>query len=307
MSDAVVIARGLTKKFGNTTAVNDLNLTIGAGVIYGFLGPNGCGKTTAMRLMTGLLTPTQGEVEVLGSRLPGNAEPLRRQIGYMTQTFSHYRDLSVYENLGFVANIYGLSRAKARARISELLEEYNLTEQAGQRAGSMSGGQKQRLSLAAAVLHRPKLLFLDEPTSAVDPETRRAFWEKLFDLVDQGASIVVSTHFMDEAERCHRIAILDKGTKRADGEPFQLMKDLGLAVIEIAGDQLRDVKKTLAAAPEVVSAAQVGARLRVLVKDTTPDPVDTVRRLSGLGSAGEVHKTRPNLEDVFVNATRGAP
>ncbi|MEM8633312.1 MAG: ABC transporter ATP-binding protein, partial [Pseudomonadota bacterium] len=198
-------------------------------------------------------------------------------------------------------------RAKARARISELLEEYNLTEQAGQRAGSMSGGQKQRLSLAAAVLHRPKLLFLDEPTSAVDPETRRAFWEKLFDLVDQGASIVVSTHFMDEAERCHRIAILDKGTKRADGEPFQLMKDLGLAVIEIAGDQLRDVKKTLAAAPEVVSAAQVGARLRVLVKDTTPDPVDTVRRLSGLGSAGEVHKTRPNLEDVFVNATRGAP
>ncbi|MEM8631784.1 MAG: ABC transporter ATP-binding protein [Pseudomonadota bacterium] len=148
MSDAVVIARGLTKKFGNTTAVNDLNLTIGAGVIYGFLGPNGCGKTTAMRLMTGLLTPTQGEVEVLGSRLPGNAEPLRRQIGYMTQTFSHYRDLSVYENLGFVANIYGLSRAKARARISELLEEYNLTEQAGQRAGSMSGGQKQRLSLA---------------------------------------------------------------------------------------------------------------------------------------------------------------
>lgn len=306
MSDAVVTARGLTKQFGKNTAVNALDLTIEPGVIYGFLGPNGSGKTTAMRMMTGLLTPTAGEIEVLGTKLPGNSEGLKRQIGYMTQIFSHYRDMTVRENLRFAATIYGFSRSAARARIDELLTEYDLTNLAGQMAGSMSGGQKQRLALAAAVLHRPKLLFLDEPTSAVDPETRRDFWEKLFDLVDAGASIIVSTHFMDEAERCHRIAILDRGVKRADGEPFQMMNDLDLAVIEIEGDDLRGAKGQLTDTPGIVSAAQIGARLRVLVERSVPDPIALVRDAAALSDSDAVTETRPNLEDVFVNTTRRA-
>lgn len=306
MSDAVVTARGLTKRFGDNTAVNDLDLTIEAGVIYGFLGPNGSGKTTAMRMMTGLLTPTSGTVDVLGTHLPGRSEPLKRQIGYMTQIFSHYRDMTVRENLQFAASIYGFSRSEGRTRIDELLTEYNLTEQASQMAGSMSGGQKQRLALAAAVLHRPRLLFLDEPTSAVDPESRRNFWEKLFDLVDDGASIVVSTHFMDEAERCHRIAILDHGVKRADGEPFQLMDDLDLAVIEVEGDNLRAAKSRIEAAPGVLSAAQIGARLRVLVDRSVDDPVALIRDNAALDASDMVSRTRPNLEDVFVYSTRRA-
>lgn len=303
MTDAVVTARGLTRRFGDNVAVNALDLTIDAGMVYGFLGPNGCGKTTAMRLLTGLLTPTSGEAEVLGIRLPGKAEQLKRRIGYMTQSFSHYRDMTVHENLAFSAAIHGLGRRAKRARLAELMDQYDLGEIAGRMAGSLSGGQRQRLALAAAVLHRPRLLFLDEPTSAVDPESRRAFWESLFDLVEDGTSIVVSTHFMDEAERCHRLAILEHGVKRADGAPFALMDDLGAAVLEIEGEGLRSVKRRLDGAPGIVSAAQIGARLRVLVDSGIADPEAHLRGLGGLDAAA-ITPTRPSLEDVFVLSTR---
>ena len=307
MTEPVVKARGLTKRFKAKTAVDQLDLTISPGVIYGFLGPNGCGKTTAMRMLTGLLTPTEGEVEVLGTKLPGNAEGLKREIGYMTQIFSHYKDMTVRENLAFAASMYGFSRKAGKARIDELLNEYDLTDQAGQMAGSMSGGQKQRLALAATVLHHPKLLFLDEPTSAVDPESRRNFWEKLFDLVDGGASIIVSTHFMDEAERCHKIAILDQGAKRVDGAPFDLMENLGLSVVEIEGDGLRQVKRRLMSMEEILSASQVGARLRVLVDKSINDPIGFIREGTALPAETLVSLTRPNLEDVFVQSTGVAP
>lgn len=302
----VVSARGLTKRFGDKAAVDNLDLTIEAGVIYGFLGPNGCGKTTSMRLLTGLLTPTSGEVEVLGNRLPQGAEALKRQIGYMTQTFSLYRDLSVRENLAFSASIHGFRRKAARTRIDELLTEFDLTELSSQWAGSMSGGQRQRLALATAVLHRPGLLILDEPTSAVDPESRRLFWEKLFDLVVEGTSIIVSTHFMDEAERCHRLAILDRGVKRADGAPFDLMDGLGVRVAEVTGTDLREIKRRLEGLPDVISASQIGTRLRVMLGADIDDPVAYLRTNGALEADHEVSETRPNLEDVFIFTTRGS-
>lgn len=307
MTDLVVRTRGMTRKFGDVLAVNEVDLEISRGMIYGFLGPNGCGKTTSMRMLTGLLTPTSGEVEVLGNTLPRDAENLKYRIGYMTQSFSLYRDLSVRENLLFFSKIFGLSRKEERRRIEELLELYELTDLAGQRAGSMSGGQRQRLALAAAVLHKPDLLFLDEPTSAVDPESRRDFWEQLFDLSDGGTTIVVSTHFMDEAERCHRIAIMERGHKRADGTPAELMANMATNVLEVEGDDLRTLRKELTALPQVRSAAQLGARLRVLVSKDIADPEAWFRALPRSKEAHRVCKVRPNLEDVFVTNTGVMP
>ena len=273
------------------------------GRIYGFLGPNGCGKTTAIRMLTGLLKPSAGEVEVLGFKLPRDAEKLRLRIGYMTQKFSLYNDLSVKENLQFVAKIYGLSRRARKKRIDELLEIYGLEQKTNQFAGNMSGGQRQRLGLAAAVLHQPELLFLDEPTSAVDPENRREFWEQLFDLSDGGTSILVSTHYMDEAERCHKLAILETGIKRADGSPEELMQQMGAHVVEVASSNLRQLKQQLIELPEVITAAQLGARLRVLVKDSIADPLDFLVQQKGISSLDELSLVRPSLEDVFVTCT----
>ncbi|WP_372571611.1 ABC transporter ATP-binding protein [Ruegeria jejuensis] len=305
MTDLVVATNGLTRRFGEKTAVDNLDLEIRTGQIYGFLGPNGCGKTTTMRMLTGLLTPSSGSISVLGRPMPDYAEPLKHEIGYMTQIFSYYRDMTVLENLRFAAEIYGMPRRTTKDRIDELLGTYDLTENANQLTGSMSGGQRQKLALAATVMHRPKLLFLDEPTSAVDPETRRAFWEQLFDLVDQGATMIVSTHFMDEAERCHRLAILEHGVKKADGTPRQLMNDLNAVVVEVEGDGLRQVKRALDGTGKTLSTAQVGARLRVLVEISETDPVAMLHSvLQGFPDLS-LSVQRPNLEDVFVSATKG--
>ncbi|MBU2280062.1 MAG: ABC transporter ATP-binding protein, partial [Gammaproteobacteria bacterium] len=226
-------AKGMSRRFGDYMAVNQLDLQIPVGCIYGFLGPNGCGKSTSIRMLTGLLTPTAGDIRVLGLKLPEQAEQLRQKIGYMTQKFSLYDNLTVQENLAFVAGIYQIGRAERQPRIDELLDLYQLADKQKVRAGSLSGGQKQRLALAAATIHRPSLLFLDEPTSAVDPENRREFWERLFDLSDAGTTILVSTHYMDEAERCHQLAILERGEKRADGSPDDLMAQMAADVFEV--------------------------------------------------------------------------
>jgi ABC-2 type transport system ATP-binding protein len=296
-------ATNLTRNFGDLIAVNELNLEVEKGKIYGFLGPNGCGKTTTIRLLTGLLKPTSGEVQVLGLNLPQEAETLRFRIGYMTQKFSLYDDLTIKENLQFVARIYGLTHSRQLNRIAELLSVYGLDAKKDQMAASLSGGQKQRLGLAAAVLHKPELLFLDEPTSAVDPENRREFWEQLFDLSDQGTTILVSTHYMDEAERCHKLAILEKGVKRADGSPSDLMENMGANVIEIISSDLRKIKKQLIALPGVISAAQLGARLRVLVDKQQKNPVDYLQQQSFLNENALLEQVRPSLEDVFVTCT----
>jgi ABC-2 type transport system ATP-binding protein len=304
MADFAIRASGLSKQFGEIVAVSSVDLEIPAGQIYGFLGPNGSGKTTIIRTLCGLLTPSGGDVRVLGLDIPAEAETLRSRIGYMTQKFSLYDDLTVQENMHFMGRIYGLSRSTAAARIEELLELYSLTAMRKRFAAAMSGGQRQRLALAVATLHSPTLLFLDEPTSAVDPENRRDFWEKLFDLSDAGTTILVSTHYMDEAERCHQLAILETGHLRNQGTPQDLLAQLDNRVVEIAGDNLRQVKERALRIPGVQSAAQQGVHLRVLLQPGTPEPVNYLREQLA-DSHLVLNHTRPSLEDVFVASTGG--
>lgn len=302
MTEPAIQARALRKQFGDVVAVDGVDLEIPSGQIYGFLGPNGSGKTTIIRILCGLLSPSGGEVRVLGLDIPAQAEALRRTIGYMTQKFSLYDDLTVQENMHFMGRIYGLSRTDAAARIEELLELYALGAMRKRFAGTMSGGQRQRLALAAATLHKPTLLFLDEPTSAVDPENRRDFWEKLFDLSDAGTTILVSTHYMDEAERCHQLAILETGHLRNQGPPEKLLAQLRDRVVEIAGANLRQVKERALQLPQVQSAAQQGVRLRVLMRSGTQDPTGYLR--DHLADKTLVLTgTQPSLEDVFVAST----
>ena len=297
-------ARGLTKHFGSLVAVDHVDLTVPKAHVYGFLGPNGSGKSTTIRMLCGLLTPTSGEIEVLGLRVPEQAEALRRRIGYMTQRFSLFEDLSVRENLEFLAAAQDIPKAATKARVDALVEVYHFGDRQKQLAGTMSGGQKQRLALAGAVIHEPELLFLDEPTSAVDPESRRDFWEKLFELADAGTTILVSTHLMDEAERCHRLAILDRGRLVADGTPAELTTALVGRTVRIVAPQPRKAQRALAGLPGVLSVAQVGNDLRVLA-GADGDVVASVRKaLADAGLQAEVAIVEPNLEDVFVDATR---
>ena len=303
MTEIAIEASGLTRSFGDLVAVNHLDLKIPKGSIYGFLGPNGSGKSTSIRLLTGLLKPDSGTITVLGLTLPAQAEALRKRIGYMTQKFSLYGDLTVEENLLFMAKIYGVHGHDGRQRVKELLALYELGDQKKQLADTMSGGQKQRLGLAAATIHKPELLFLDEPTSAVDPENRRDFWEKLFDLSEAGTTILVSSHYMDEAERCHALAIMANGRKRADGSPQHLMEEMAANVVEIGGRDLRRVKQELIGLDQVVSAAQQGLRLRVLVSKSVSEPVAWLRTHSVVSGDYELRLVRPSLEDVFVMST----
>lgn len=297
-------AQGLTKSFGSFTAVDDVHLQIPKAAIYGFLGPNGSGKSTTIRMLCGLLTPSAGEVEVLGFRVPGEAEEVKRHIGYMTQKFSLYEDLTVEENLRFLADVYGLPRKSVTSRIDQALEEYWLTEQRKQFAGTMSGGQKQRLALAGATLHRPRLLILDEPTSAVDPQSRRDFWDILFGLVEQGTTVLVSSHYMDEAERCHNLAILDKGRLVAQGQPRKLIRDINAGVVEIETEQPRAARDCLEQTEGVHSVAQLGTRLHALIDKSIDHPAQLVREaLQAASIDSEVASVTANLEDVFVAAT----
>ncbi|WP_158125098.1 ABC transporter ATP-binding protein [Vibrio fluvialis] len=303
MSDLAIHAQNVMKKFGDFTAIEGINLSVPKGSIYGFLGPNGCGKSTTIRVLTGLLSPTEGQVNVLGLDIPRQSEALRLKIGYMTQKFSLYDDLSVQENLQFIGQIFGMNRKELNARTDEQLKTYGLDERRKQRVGGMSGGQKQRLALAAATMHRPELLFLDEPTSAVDPENRREFWEQLFDLSSQGTTILVTTHYMDEAERCHRLAIMEAGEIRADDEPEKLMQQMGVTVVEVKAPHLRKLKEVLLTNPEVRSAAQLGIRLRVLIHRQVQDPIAWLRQTNPDLAHAEMTIARPSLEDVFVTVT----
>jgi ABC-2 type transport system ATP-binding protein len=305
-SDIAIRTHNLTRRFGTVTAVDHINLEIPRARIYGFLGPNGSGKSTTIRMLCGLITPTEGEAEVLGHQVPRDAEALKRKIGYMTQRFSLYQDLTVRENLEFMAEIYSLPYARRRTRIEQALHDYQLLELRDQRAETMSGGERQRLALAAATLHEPELLFLDEPTSAVDPQSRRDFWETLFALVHRGITILVSTHYMDEAERCHRLAILDRGALVADGSPQQLMTDIDASVVEVEALDSQQTRMALANLPNVQSVTQLGMRLRVLVDRAQAEPGKYVA--AGLRAAGveaRAHQTNASLEDVFVVVTRG--
>lgn len=303
-SSPAIVAEGLSHRFGNLVAVNNISLQIETGEIYGFLGPNGSGKSTTIRMLCGLLHAHTGSVQVLGYSLPQHAEKIRDQMGYMTQKFSLYEDLTVRENLDFIARIYSLSGNRRSKRIHQALEKYQLDDRQKQRVGTLSGGQKQRLALAAVTLHEPRLLLLDEPTSAVDPQSRRAFWADLFELAAAGTTILVSTHYMDEAERCHRLAILDRGKLVAEGPPQSLINDIDAVVIRIDTGQPAYVQQHLQKLDWVRSAAQLGTRLHVLVDKTTLEPVSTLLAfLRQAGISADAGIVRASLEDVFVAAT----
>ncbi|KII76252.1 ABC transporter ATP-binding protein [Vibrio renipiscarius] len=303
MTEFAIQAHNVVKKFGDFTAIEGINLNVPKGSIYGFLGPNGCGKSTTIRVLTGLLSPTSGNVDVLGLEIPRQSEQLRLKIGYMTQKFSLYDDLTVRENLQFIGQIFGMSNTLLAQRIEEQLGTYGLEQLRNQRVSGMSGGQKQRLSLAAATMHAPELLFLDEPTSAVDPENRREFWEQLFDLSDKGTTILITTHYMDEAERCHRLAIMESGLIRADGEPERLMAEMGVNIVEVKAPNLRQLKSKLLSHSEVRSAAQIGIRLRVLIRDHVANPTQWLISHFPELERAEMNLARPSLEDVFVTVT----
>ena len=300
----VIRVEGLSRRFGTLEAVRSMDLLIRRGEVFGFLGPNGAGKSTLIRMLVGLLSPSDGTAEVLGYALPRESERLRSHVGYMTQRFSLYEDLTVEENLDFAARIFSIGRRKRKARIETILEEYALTERRAQRAGTLSGGWKQRLALAVATVHDPELLVLDEPTAGVDPESRRTFWEKLFDLAARGTTILVSTHYMDEAERCHRLCMMKEGERVALGRPRDLARALAGRTIEVQVDRPDTALALLRGAGFVESVTQLGDTVHVLLRPDGPTAEIAAPRLTDLLRQHDLEaRTRPstpNLEDVFV-------
>jgi ABC-2 type transport system ATP-binding protein len=244
---------GLSKSFGHKRAVNDLSLQVEKGEIYGFLGPNGSGKTTSIRMLCGLLTPDEGSGTCLGFDVRNQSAEIKKQVGYMTQRFSFYEDLSIRENLDFVARLYAMPNRKQTVQIG--MEELGLADRANQLAGTLSGGWKQRLALAACMLHRPRLLLLDEPTAGVDPKARRDFWDEIHRLAGEGISVLVSTHYMDEAARCHRLAYIAYGNLLASGSPEELIAQSGLASFVVKDDNpaLADRLRQLPGVQQVVA------------------------------------------------------
>ncbi len=274
------------------------------------MGPNGAGKSTTLRMMMGLMAPSAGSVRVLGFELPREVEHLRPRLGYMTQRFSLYEDLSVAENLEFAAEIFGLGRAEATRRIDEVLEEYGLTDRRDQRPATLSGGWKQRLALAAAVVHEPEILFLDEPTAGVDPDSRRTFWDKIFALAERGTTALVSTHYMDEAMRCHRLCVMREGRRVALGEPEHLTDPLAGRVLEIAARPIGIAIRLLQERPEVASLTQLGRRAHLLLTASAGERGEVLLRLLdhlGRGGVTEVEGeiAEPHLEDALIILSRG--
>ena len=301
---SAIRVRGLTKRFGSFTAVDRVDMTIPENVVYGFLGPNGSGKTTAIRMMCGLLRPSAGEIEVLGMQIPQQIEAVRLLVGYMTQRFSMYGDLTVRQNLEFIGKIMGVTGRRLDRRLEELADEYGLSPILENFADTLSGGQKRRLALAAATIHRPKLLLLDEPTSEVDPNTRREFWDQLFKMCNSGTTILVTTHLMDEAERCHHIAVINEGQKVADGTPDALKDRIDAIAMEISGSHIPEIKTHLAGQEPVLSATQVGLDLRVLLDKSLPDPERYLQEQLSRFADTAIKPVAPTIEDVFVIATR---
>ena len=275
-------------------------MSIQRGQVHGFLGPNGSGKTTTIRLMCGLMEPSAGEVTVLGMRVADAAAEVRRHVGYMTQRFSLYEDMTLRENLNFLGRVHGLSRRRRRDRIDAVIEQCNLVPLVDKRVGPMSGGQKRRIALSAAILTEPELLILDEPTSEVDPNTRRQMWEQFFNLAQAGTTLLVSTHLMDEAERCHRLTIMNAGRVVADGSVDELKAGLPAQTYIVRAPAVTPLTPVIAAVPGVVSVNQVGVVLRVLTTDTAVrSAIESV-----LPAEAQVHETDPAIEDVFVHATQ---
>jgi ABC-2 type transport system ATP-binding protein len=298
---AAVLAEGLTKVFGPFTAVDHLDLSIAKGEVVGFIGPNGAGKSTTIRMLCGLLRPTEGRAEVAGYDVAREPEAVRAHIGYMSQKFSLYGDLSVRENLRFFGGLYQVKRSELDARTHDAIEMAGLEGREDVLVRTLAGGWKQRLALGCAILHRPPVLFLDEPTSGVEPDARRRFWELIHRLASDGVTILVSTHYMEEAEYCNRIALIDAGKLVAVGSPGELRRhELGGVLYEMSCSALGAALAALNGAPGVIDAAIFGDKLHVLVREAD-DAAGLKAFLAEHGiTAGEPHAIIPSLEDVFV-------
>jgi len=297
ITDSVAIdVRGMTKSFDGRTVVNGVDLQVRSGEVYGFLGPNGSGKTTFIRMLCGLLAADAGEGTCLGFDVIRESESIKRQVGYMTQRFSFYEDLSIDENLDFVARMYQV--ANRREAVRESIERLGLTGRHKQLAGQLSGGWKQRLALAACLIHNPRLLLLDEPTAGVDPKARRDFWEQIHDLAGQGLTFLITTHYMDEAERCDRLAYLSYGNLLAKGSAAEVVAQAGLTTWSVSGPGLHELAPRLREHPDVQQAVAFGARLHISGTDA-----------ERLEQAIAPFRTEPyswsrinsGLEDVFIH------
>jgi ABC-2 type transport system ATP-binding protein len=293
--EAVIDVKGLTKRYGDRLVVDHFDMRVLKGRIYGFLGPNGSGKTTTIRMLCGLLTPDEGEGTCLGYNIRTEAALIKRQVGYMTQRFGLYEDLSIEENLDFIARVYDV--ADRRRKVTETLERLGLATRRKQLAGSLSGGWKQRLALAACLIHEPKLLLLDEPTAGVDPAARRDFWDQIHELAAAGLTVLVSTHYMDEAERCHELAYISYGKLLTRGTVAEVIAGAGLTTWAISGEGLLAVGQQLRGAPGIKTVAPFGATLHVSA-DSSQALQQATATLQGRGLKIEV--IEPSLEDVFI-------
>jgi ABC-2 type transport system ATP-binding protein len=296
MTEMAIDVKGLTKRFGSKVAVDHVDIAVPRGQVWGFLGPNGSGKTTTIRMLCGLLTADEGEGVCLGMNIRTEAEAIKRQVGYMTQRFSFWEDLSIRENLEFVARLYGVK--DARARVDETLKRLGLEKRQHQLAGQLSGGWKQRMALAACLLHDPQLLLLDEPTAGVDPKARRDFWEQIHALSDEGLTVLVSTHYMDEAERCDRIVYILNGKMVAGGTVSEVIERSGLVTFVLDGKEARHLIGDFQDKPGVDYAGFFGAALHVSGKERAAleRTIAPYKGRPGLS----VHEETPNLEDVFI-------
>ncbi|MFI0608184.1 MAG: ATP-binding cassette domain-containing protein [Anaerolineae bacterium] len=306
MAEMAIVADGLVKRFGDFTAVDDVSFSVARGEVVGYLGANGSGKTTTMRLLMGLLRPTAGSATVLGLDVARDAERIRPRVGYMSQKFALYEDLTVRENLAFYGGLYGLPLAELPGRVVTLAERVGLAGREDLLAGELSGGWRQRLALGIAMVHRPELLLLDEPTSGVDPAARRAFWNLIYEVAEEGATVLVSTHYMDEAEHCGRLGIMRSGRLLAWGAPAELKRQTVQGEIwELTADPLLTALAALQATPEVIEADLQGDRLRVQTKGGAGGEALLRTVLDAAGctvtslTPGEV-----TLEDVFLALAR---
>ncbi len=307
--EPVIRASGLVRRFGERTAVDHVDLEVRRGEIFGCLGPNGSGKSTLMRMLLGLLVPSAGTVQVLGHAIPEEAEGLRPVVGYMTQRFSLYEELTVEENLDFCGEVFGLRSGERRARVEHAIARDALMPYRRIRAGALSGGWKQRLALTASVLHGPELLVLDEPTAGVDPQSRRIFWERLFALAGEGTTVFVSTHYMDEAIRCHRLLVMIEGRRAALGTPTELLRPLAQRCLDLWAEDPEGAVAQLARAPAVLSPTQLGDRVHVLLRSEAPPALELQEELVAIlaraGIPARVEPAAPTLEDVFVAILSG--
>ncbi|MFN3395910.1 MAG: ATP-binding cassette domain-containing protein [Thermodesulfovibrionales bacterium] len=302
MKEAIAIkTSNLTKVFGNNAAVNNLNLEIKKGELFGLVGPDGAGKTTIMRLLTGIMEPTSGEAWVVGHSISNEGERIKEKIGYMSQRFGLYEDLTVFENIIFYADLYEVPMKERPERIDRLLGFSNLTPFKGRLAGRLSGGMKQKLGLACALIHTPEVLFLDEPTNGVDPVSRRDFWRILYDLLKEGVTIFVSTAYLDEAERCTRIGLIHKGKILMEGNPAELKNSFGLPVIELLTDASRRAGEIVKGINIVKSVSVYGDRLHIAIAEMkhVTEIIDRLR--DEKIDVRDYRRILPSIEDIFIS------